>query len=362
MASRITLLVISLSCILVGGSGTALFIRAKGTFNRVVEVVGVPRVTPLDEVVAVGPNHSVTKQKLEFVIANRSKQSVTLEVGRTQCGCTGVALSEDVLVAGAEAVASLEVTPPYIGERMIVAEIFTDAPAVPRLLLRHLLKGDAKPPHVLWQNQIVNLPTDLTVESRIPVILKTTELLESEPWIIDASLSSNLEFLQVEAPVVKQEKTRDLGLSTRTYTFSLVVLSKPKEGFIDGRIAFFARAEREPVTTLSVQGKVIPAIRVAPSALHFNVEKGAGCVTKRVLLSVAESVQPSEIAFEKPKVPWLRVQKADGSESGLSSFGVTVDADMIEGESAESEVSFYSGSPRELQTSVRVFARLTSRR
>jgi hypothetical protein len=225
--------------------------------------------TPTQTVrVAVERNGSQPRSvDVDFVLRNSGGQVARIRSVDSGCGCAVPSVQPTVVLPGGSSTVRVSATPPPAGERRVRLLLHSDAPLTPQVALELVLISEKQPPFVLA------VQGDLAFFGRGSLLNETRPLhvhtVESKGSNQAPSVRTDLAFLRIARKALSEKRSADPYVE-RIYEYTVGFLRFPPERTFRGTVYVDDPWNGGPPLAITVSGRSLPSLRVAPSQLRLS--------------------------------------------------------------------------------------------
>jgi hypothetical protein len=215
-----------------------------------------------------------TKCEYYFDFTNMYEEDVHVLAVRSSCGCTTPTVTKDLLKTHEKAsVVAKFNTSTFVGDKEATVTVVFDRPvyAEVQLSVKGFIRTDITfdPPEVAFGEIASGSETEQDI-----VITHTG----NPNWQI-TDVRSHCDDLEVQL----SPPTKSAGMVR--YRMRVNVMASMPEGDVRERLTLISNDKDFPTTEMSINGRIRPLLRVAPSAYSFGSTTPGGIVEKRLTIS-----------------------------------------------------------------------------
>lgn len=285
-----------------------------------------------------------SKVEHRFVIKNIYKEDVHISGVRSSCGCTSVAVNNDLLKTyeKGEIVATLN-TRAFTGQRSATLTVTIDQPFYAEVQLR--VSGYIR--------------TDVVLDPSSVELGSVAEGEASEQRIAIAYAGRSdwqLVGLKNTSPLLDAEFVETSRTAGRV-NYELIVRLKPDApaGYIKDQLVLVTNDRRETEIPVDVEGRIVPALSVTPSSLFLGVVQPGKTVTKQLVVRSKEAFRIVDIQCDDPSFTF---KPADDARE-IQMVPVTFTAGATEGK-VTSQIRIVTDLPGDAQLECTAYAQVVS--
>jgi len=248
------------------------------------------------------------KAEAKFSLINRGRRPVHITSVESGCGCTTPSVGPTTIPPDGTAIVSAIATPLDSGERTVAITVHTDSPLSSEIILHFRMITDRHPPFITEVSGDFAYPEGYSADEVRELIVTA---VESGPQERIPTVQTDLPFLSVSQPTVRERPFDESSLKQRTYTYRITFNAEPREGSFTGRIWAIdpgtgARSQ-EVLAFRRAQRSVV----ASPSTVTLNV--GTGKELGRAEL----------VVLTKHTMPRLVVEPASGGSAAIEISEIT---------------------------------------
>ena len=191
------------------------------------------------------------------------------------------------------ATVDVEATPPPRGDRVVAFTVNTDSSATPAVALSLRMIDFRRAPYLAGVDGELGYPEDDPTGVVRELTVYMVERPESDRT---PAPRSDLPYLKIEPAGRSETPITGTGEVNRLYKYRVIMASRPPLGTFTGEVAVVDPWDGESTERALVHGRVVPAIRAAPS--RVSVSAGDPAAKAEITLMSERPIGPLTLGWD----------------------------------------------------------------